>query len=733
MSKYLQQFETFDTFLKNIPINLNISYLEDSDTFIFGLIGSDNLIIYENETKLNNMTSPYGDNGIWSSTLKGNDYLDSYSIGILSLEDNYNIQFNANIYKLYFNDPYILTYNRSILGDYQHNIGEIELGNKVTIQNLSNNYILHKSSPYDTDIYNCIIDENNPDIDSRDNCNAIIYTSTNTLSTGFINTTIPNSVVSIGNNAFAYTNKLYIITIPSSVTSIGTQSFNYCKDLHYVIIESTTPPTVTNTSFGNCANYMKIFVPDNNVDTYKNDSNWSTYSSRIYSINDIGKFIYYYGSSKLPETTSSKNSGIHTGAFPTITNHSYDSNSQCGCIEFESSVETIGGYGFWSCSSICTKIILPPTISNVSTNYSLGANNSSLEFIFTNRYYNYNLINQLNDGNTRYQSSIRIIPDILNVSYNSNNAAIPEIVLIPHRVKAITSFKIANREDLFKIKYIKIPKGIKYIRSYFGTWSTPYNGGGGSNQITEYIWCSAIKNKNGIYYLDDYVIAVYNSNVSQIIIWEGIHTIANEFILKCAENSYLEISSTVKNICDNIFGFYQILITGSGAYIKYIYTINNISNIVVNSNNTTYDSRNNCNAIIETATNKLIAGCRNSTIPNTITSIGNNAFSHCTGITNIIIPNSVTSIGEYAFYMCSGLASVTIGNSVTTIGQNAFNGCSGLTSVTIEATIPPTLMSNAFGNNASGRKIYVPAANVDTYKTTNGWSSYASYIEAIPT
>ena len=91
MSKYLQQFETFDTFLKNIPINLNISYLEDCDTFIFGLIGSDNLIIYENETKLNNMTSPFGSNGVWSSTLKNNQYLDSYSIGILSFGDNYNI------------------------------------------------------------------------------------------------------------------------------------------------------------------------------------------------------------------------------------------------------------------------------------------------------------------------------------------------------------------------------------------------------------------------------------------------------------------------------------------------------------------------------------------------------------------------------------------------------------------------------------------------------------------
>ena len=82
-----------------------------------------------------------------------------------------------------------------------------------------------------------------------------------------------------------------------------------------------------------------------------------------------------------------------------------------------------------------------------------------------------------------------------------------------------------------------------------------------------------------------------------------------------------------------------------------------------------------------------------------VTSIGENAFSLCSGLTSITIPNSVTSIGNSAFSGCSGLTSVTIPNSVTSIGEWAFWGCSGLTSV----TIPNSVMSIGNGDGGESR------------------------------
>ncbi len=108
-----------------------------------------------------------------------------------------------------------------------------------------------------------------------------------------------------------------------------------------------------------------------------------------------------------------------------------------------------------------------------------------------------------------------------------------------------------------------------------------------------------------------------------------------------------------------------------------------MTSIEVNSGNKVYDSRNNCNAIIETATNTLIVGCMSTIIPNSVTSIGESAFSGCSNLTSIELPNSVTSIGDSAFSGCSGLTSIELPNSLTSIGWSAFSGCSSITSITL--------------------------------------------------
>ena len=133
-----------------------------------------------------------------------------------------------------------------------------------------------------------------------------------------------------------------------------------------------------------------------------------------------------------------------------------------------------------------------------------------------------------------------------------------------------------------------------------------------------------------------------------------------------------------------------------------------LESIVVDSANTVFDSRDNCNALIHTSTNKLISGCKNTVIPNTVTSIGESSFYFCSTLTNIVIPNSVTSIGNDAFW-----------------------GCRNLASVTIQATIPPTLGNTTVFEQTNNCPIYVPAESVDAYKTATNWSSLADRISAI--
>jgi hypothetical protein len=106
-----------------------------------------------------------------------------------------------------------------------------------------------------------------------------------------------------------------------------------------------------------------------------------------------------------------------------------------------------------------------------------------------------------------------------------------------------------------------------------------------------------------------------------------------------------------------------------------------LTSIVVAENNAIYDSRNNCNAIIETNTNTLIAGCSTTIIPENVTKIGTDAFDGCSGLSSIAIPKSVEEIECCAFSDCSGLTSITIPKSVTEMGSSAFEGCTNLKEV----------------------------------------------------
>ena len=244
------------------------------------------------------------------------------------------------------------------------------------------------------------------------------------------------------------------------------------------------------------------------------------------------------------------------------------------------------------------------------------------------------------------------------------------------------------------------------------------------------------------------------NKLESVTIPEGVTSIGNSAFSGCSGLTSVAIPNSLETIGDNVF-------FGCG----------NLVSIVVGSGNTVYDSRDNCNAIIATSTNTLLLGCKKTTIPNGVTTIGGGAFSNCiglerltipesvttigsnafegctgltsitipnsvteiagsafwkcTGLTSIIIPNSVTRIESGTFSMCSGLTSVTIPESVTSIGSNAFTGCIGLTSVTIPEGVT-SIDNSAFRNCSNLATISFPNS-LTTIESANGIDSYKPF------
>ena len=201
----------------------------------------------------------------------------------------------------------------------------------------------------------------------------------------------------------------------------------------------------------------------------------------------------------------------------------------------------------------------------------------------------------------------------------------------------------------------------------------------------------------------------YCSGLTSIDIPNSVTSIGDYAFFNCSGLTSIDIPNSVTTIGEGVLAGCSSLVS-----------------VIINNGNTTYDSRNNCNAIIETATNKLIAGSQNTTIPNSVTSIGELAFYNCSSLTSVTIPNSVTSIGNRAFFGCINLTSVTIPNSVTTIGYSAFESCSGLTSITIPNSVI-TIEEKVFSGCSGLTSITIPnSVTTIGEKAFSGCSSLTS-------
>ena len=474
------------------------------------------------------------------------------------------------------------------------------------------------------------------------------------------------SVTSIGGGAFDGCGGLTSVTIPNSVTSIESGAFYGCTGLTAVHITDLSA-------------WCKI-----NFENYS--SNPLYYAHNLYlkgekvtnlvipsDITEI-KGRAFRGCSGLTSVTIGNN-------VKTIGGYTFYGCSGLTSVTIGNNVKTIGGYTFYGCTSL-TSITIPNSVTSIGDYAFFGCSTLTSVTIPNN----VKTIGGYTFADCNSLTSVTIGDGVTAIGWRAfMGCKSLTSVIIPNSVTTIDSSVF---EGCTSLTSATIGNNVKTIGGYtFADCDslTSVTIGNGVTSIGKraFIRCTSL---------------------TSITIPDGVTSIGESAFYNCTGLTNITIPQSVTNIGDDAFNRCSAL-----------------TSIQVVNGNTKYDSRESCNAIIETVTNTLVAGCKNTIIPNSVTSIGNSAFRGCTGPTSVTIPNNVTSIGDYAFDGCGGLTSVTIPNSVTSIGNYAFAWCYNLKEIYSLAKTPPTIYFYTFSGVSRNIPIYVPAGRRKAYRSADYW------------
>lgn len=439
--------------------------------------------------------------------------------------------------------------------------------------------------------------------------------------TNLVNIEIPNSVTLIGVAAFYGCPSLTSVDIPNSVTRIGGAAFCGCSSLISVGIPNSVT-SIEDGTFRNCLSLTSVNIPN--------------------SVTSIGKYAF--------SDCSSLNFVTIPNSVASIGDYAFSGCRGLTSVAIDNSQTSIGAFAFSNCSSL-TSVAIPNSVTSIGE--GAFGNCSSLASV-----------------HVRW-SSANEIPDIRSNDFPYTTCDL----YVPAGTKSMYQGK-AYWKGFRKIIEEQPYNQIVYTASSKLEETTKANAKGlHTNAFNASIISHTFSNGKGVItFSDDVTIigerAFYGANLSGITIPNSVIAIGEEAFCICTGLAKIDIPSSVTSIDSEAF-----------------YGCNKLTSITVESSNAVYDSRNNCNAIIETKSNTLIRGSKNTSIPNTVTSIGSYAFQYC-GLSAIKIPSSVTSIGNNAFAQNDDLTSITIPQSVTSIDGNVLWGCDGLASIKVESGNP---------------------------------------------
>ena len=501
---------------------------------------------------------------------------------------------------------------------------------------------------------------------------------------GLTSITIPSTVTSIGEKAFYNCSGLTSINIDNGLTKIEDSAFYDCSGLSSI----TIPNSVTNIgkhAFYGCSSLKSITIPD--------------------SVTSIGDYVFYDCSALTSITIPDSVTSIGMFAFygcSNITN-----------ITIPDSVTSIGIYAFYGCRGL-TSITIPDSVINIG------------ECAFSNCYELTSIIGFTNCSSFTYE--LHKYEKLTNIVIGKGVTCIEEMAFLDCKV----------------LESITIPKSVTSIgaNAFFGCSGLKkvnYTG-----TIEE--WIEINFSDNPLIYADHLYIngnkitnihisdtatrigdkAFYGySNLTSITIPDSVTSIGDYVFCDCSGLSSITIPDSVTSIGNWVFHGCSSLtsitipdkISSIGGYVFYgcsgLTSIEIPDSVTSIGNDAFYGCSGLKDIIIGDGVSTLLgfdfgsySKPLNVVIGTGITSI-NNEFAHCTGLTNIIIPDSVTSVGDYAFSSCSSLTSITIPNKVASIGERTFDYCTSLTSITIPDSVT-SIGDYAFHGCSSLKSITIP-------------------------